>query len=233
MTVFNLFPDLATWYPNGLNSIIEASHSTKDEILSAACSFARTTFSYTSDELPDAEQKAICNAAINAYINGEIVANNSQQNGIIFEIMRRLKCESLGYIPKLFDEAEIAIEQNLPLEERKALFLVTAIGRASYTYWLTEIQNKATSDWGSYFSSDDYINHSNLISWIIAAMQSALFTYGKGSSQYGITNPPQFSGPNVVNALSASLVVSATKVILGYYPRLNLNNQNNFLQNPT
>jgi len=227
MAVFNPYSKLgATWFPGGLDDIIAGSHSSLDEINATICTHVRTELGISSSNLSDEELQSIVPHAVNAYINGNIGNFSSQQHQFFGVLISGIRNSSYTSISDFIDEFEVRVTEELSMEEQIPLLFATTIAKNCFTYWNTQIDNYAVpSSWHDHLNSDEYKNRSNVSKWIIASVQATMFAYGKGFSEYGITNSPQVAGPSMVTVLAAALGVTAGLVLFAWQPKLILSKQ--------
>ena len=227
MAVFNPYSKLgATWFPGGLNDIIAGSHSSLDEINATICTHVRTELGISSSNLSDEELQSIVPHAVNAYINGDMGNFNPQQLQFFNILISGIKNSSYTSISDFIDEFEVRVTEELSMQDQIPLLFATTIAKNSFSYWNTQIDNYSVpSSWHDVLNSDEYKNRSNVSKWVIASVQATMFAYGKGFSEYGITNSPQVAGPSMVTVLAAALGVTAGLVLFAWQPKLKLNKQ--------
>jgi len=227
MTFFNPNKKLGdTWFRNALDAIIAGSHGNMDELNSTICTSVRTDCGISSSNLSDEELQSIVPHAVNAYINGDMGNFNPQQQELFYILISGIRNSSYTSIPDFIDEFEEKVTEELSMEEQIPLLFATTIAKNSFSYWNTQIDNYSVpSSWHDVLNSDEYKNRSNVSKWVIASVQATMFAYGKGFSEYGITNSPQVAGPSMVTVLAAALGVTAGLVLFAWQPKLKLNKQ--------
>jgi len=226
MAAFNPYSKLgATWFPGGLDDIIAGSHSSLDEINATICTHVRTELGISSSNLSDEELQSIVPHAVNAYINGDIGNFDPQQQELFSVLISGIKNSSYTSISDFIEEFEERITEELPMEEQIPLLFATTIAKNCFTYWNYQIDHYADAEppsWHDHLNSDEYKNRSNVSKWVTASVQATMFAYGKGFSEYGITNSPQVAGPSMVTVLAATLGVTAGLLLFNWQPKLKL-----------
>ena len=226
MAVFNPYSKLgATWFPGGLDDIIAGSHSSLDEINATICTHVRTELGISSSNLSDEELQSIVPHAVNAYINGDMGNFNPQQQVFFSILISGIRKSSYTSIPDFIDEFEVRVTEELSMEEQIPLLFTTTIAKNCFTYWNYQIDHYADvvpPSWHDVLNTDEYKNRSNVSKWIIASVQATIFAFGKGFSEYGITNSPQVAGPSMVTVLAATLGVTAGLVLFSWQQKLNI-----------
>jgi hypothetical protein len=229
MAVYNPYSKLgATWFPGGLDAIIAGSHGNMDELNTTICGQVRTDCGISSSNLSDEELQSIALHAVNAYINGDMGNFNPQQQEFFYILISGIRNSSYTSISDFIDEFEIRVTEELSMQEQIPLLFATTIAKNCFTYWNYQIDHYADAEppsWHDHLNSDEYKNRSNVAKWEIASVQATMFAYGKGFSEYGITNSPQVAGPSMVTVLAAALGVTAGLVLFNWQPKLKLNKQ--------
>ena len=226
-TAINPFPGLNQDFIDGLDAIIGYINGstpilkpTIDDLNHELVIYIKSKFSYGSGTLDDVELNSYLPSSINAYINNDIKGSTINQAPFVALLLEKIKEVPPMQIPNFITDVENKIaEACLSLPEQNQLYLATAAAKASFSYWIAQNNNLASTSWAPFLDTNTAVNIANLPYWVTAAIQAALYFCFKGNYQTLSSDPPKISGPEYVNVLTASLGIAAGKVLFNWIPK--------------
>ncbi len=168
------------------------------------------------------ELDSIAIHGVNNYINP--VANNFNgiqmqfSNMLLNTIICGVPVESIGDF--ILDVEDNVTKSGLSVEEQIPLMMATAVGKANYDYLMTAVATPANIWYtNGYFNAKDFANRASLPYWVQSAMMATLNNASKAKS-YGLIDPPQIAGVDMITTVAASVGVCCAKIMLKLIPRI-------------
>lgn len=226
-TTINPYSGMGTYLGNGLDYVITNIAGTPPDVdnlndvlyeyftVGPDITFGNNSFS-------EIELKSFLPLAINGYINQEYNIGSPAQAAFLSMMVSRIKSGSPLDIPDIIADMEDNIgKSDLSKNDQIPLFFATAVGLASYNYWLGEIGASPASDWADYFNSNYAVNLANIPNWVAATMIAAVYNF-RGDWTTDQQYPPKIAGPAFITALHAAIGIAAGKVMFGWVQRVKM-----------
>jgi hypothetical protein len=218
----NPYSELGVAHTEGLDYVIKniPANPKLEDINQIVCKFVQKKMNYSESTISNMELYSVIPHTYNAFINSDFGSFNLRQYDMIDIIYLWIKENPIEQIEQVIIDFESNVMKHLMMKEQLPLLLCSSIAKSSNNYWQTRIYKP--DGWEKFFYSEVFINRSNIPFWVLASIQSTLFSSCFGKSTYIIQDPPQIAGPLFATTLTASIGITAGLVIFKWTPLIKL-----------